>query len=302
MDFTPLQFDQVRRLFGYVRHSRPPSARSSTYRAFATVGLLNLPAFLTLRLIGAYARWKAASSFARWASSDTLTARYAGPILDWTELSDSIVQIRAKTDAVMYRDALLRRLVLTRHSLPSTWLTSAFVHEQTEHLVSNMFGLYSYAQVCARIPAMGPLQVMHITIGGAISGSLAVLAEWKLRNSSAIRAFGASSVVFSFLAVATLGRPNDSVQYGGLMTVPLWVVTAITVASQVYGVLEVDQAFARVLGVCTQQPLAKGKTAFSAHLGGAVFGALYWYFFLRPRRVRNIDAPGRVPPEEWASS
>lgn len=162
-----------------------------------------------------------------------------------------------------------------------TLITSAFSHQNFFHFLFNMMSLnaFSGVMITAAGLGLGAPHIMALTLGSAITGSLAFLYQrrkdaqqhdrrWGPYAMHAPTAFaqglGASGVVMGFAAAATGLSPFARMMIIPIpIGIPMWALTGAYVAIDYYLLSSND------------------KIGHDAHLGGAIFGAAYYLAFLR---------------------
>ncbi|KAI6992144.1 hypothetical protein KC359_g5832 [Hortaea werneckii] len=182
-----------------------------------------------------------------------------------------------------------------------TLLTSALSHQEPLHLVFNMLSLNAFATILTRIPGINPLHIILLATGSALAGSLGFLyhdsrrqqsdqggttkligrtvegphrqiargipggAQSGVETPSRSSALGASGIVLGFGAAATCLAPFTRMAVMFLpVPVPLWVLTTVYAAADTYFLDD-----------------AGSRTGHAAHLGGTVFGAVFYLVVLR---------------------
>ncbi|GAB1734800.1 hypothetical protein NU195Hw_g1928t1 [Hortaea werneckii] len=184
-----------------------------------------------------------------------------------------------------------------------TLLTSAFSHQDPVHFLFNMLSLRAFATILTRIPGLRPIHLIFLATGSALAGSLGFLYHDSHRRrqlpaqrgeggnligrtvegtnrqisrgipgAGAARgieihrsALGASGIVLGFGAAATCLAPFTRMAVMFLpVPVPLWVLTSVYAAVDTYFLDD-----------------PRSPVAHSAHLGGAVFGGVFYLVVLR---------------------
>ncbi|KAI7608613.1 hypothetical protein KC343_g12629 [Hortaea werneckii] len=176
-----------------------------------------------------------------------------------------------------------------------TLLTSAFSHQDPLHFIFNMLSLRAFATLLTRVPGVKPSHLILLATGSAIAGSLGFLYHDSHRRqptsqqkpnligrtvegadrqisrgipgAAAARgieihrsALGASGMVLGFGAAATCLAPFTRMAVMFVpVPVPLWVLTTVYAAADTYFLDD-----------------PRSPVAHSAHLGGAVFGGLFY--------------------------
>jgi len=147
---------------------------------------------------------------------------------------------------------------------PWTLLTAAFSHFDANHLLFNLIGLWVFgAPVQARY---GPRAMVVLYIAGALCASLAHLA---LSSSPML---GASGAVLALSVVFALTFPQQRLLVWFLLPMPAWLAVGGFVVLDVVGLVGPGDGIAH-----------------AAHLGGAAFGAAWWWLTQR----RAVSPEGR---------
>ncbi|KAF2481869.1 hypothetical protein BDY17DRAFT_325379 [Neohortaea acidophila] len=148
-----------------------------------------------------------------------------------------------------------------------TLVTSAFSHQGLGHFAFNMFTFNAFTSIMA-FAGVGPVALGFIVLGSGLAGSAAWLYHLHSPGSDRINryasALGASGAVMGAGAVATCLMPFAPMQMMFIpINIPLWVLTL---------------AYA---GLDAYYLNASTGVGHSAHLGGAIFGALFYAAYLR---------------------
>ncbi|KAI7153141.1 hypothetical protein KC349_g8550 [Hortaea werneckii] len=190
-----------------------------------------------------------------------------------------------------------------------TLLTSAFSHQDPLHFAFNMLSLKAFATILTRIPGIRAPHIIFLATGSALASSFAFLSHDNSRRQNKDQgstnligrtisgsnrqitrgipgarpvgverprsALGASGMVLGFGAAATCLAPFTSMSVMFLpVPVPLWVLTVVYAAVDTYFLDD-----------------ARSPVGHSAHLGGTVFGAVFYLGFLR--RFGGVLGRGR---------
>ena len=161
-----------------------------------------------------------------------------------------------------------------------TLLTSAFAHQNFVHFLFNMFAFNAFGSILAFVPGVGAWHVISLCLGSAITGSFAFLYTHGLTEPPTnnkfpnaiigtgqvqFSALGASGMVMGAGLVATCLMPRAPIS---LMlppiTLPLWALMGIYMGIDLYYLGDVQS-----------------KIGHDAHIGGALYGALYYFGNLR---------------------
>jgi membrane associated rhomboid family serine protease len=188
-----------------------------------------------------------------------------------------------------FKDVKLQKLLMDNATLSWanarakrywTLVTSAFSHKDFMHILFNMVSFEAFASVLcfAGGVGVGPAHVVYLTLGSAVAGAAAWLYQkqpqgrdkrWGLWGEHGLAAtrhvgLGFSGVVMGFSAVATCLAPMLRTRFFIIpISMPMWVLTSAYFAWDLF-YLNSDDRVGR-----------------SAHLGGAVFGVVYYLAALR---------------------
>jgi rhomboid family protein len=192
---------------------------------------------------------------------DSLVLR--GQVCKWLLLINVLVfvlQLASRNDnSVTLALALVPERVLSGE----IWrlLTYAFLHDPNTwaHIVFNMWALWLYGDYVENI--YGPKEFLAFYLTSAIVGGLAFTAQayvgWNLTPDSIC--LGASGAVMAVMILCACHFPHLTILLFFIVPVPIWIVAGMYVIQNTFGL---------VGG-------ARG-VAFSVHLGGALFAALYY--------------------------
>jgi membrane associated rhomboid family serine protease len=138
-----------------------------------------------------------------------------------------------------------------------TLLTTTLSHTDPTHLLFNLLGLWVFGTPVERV--LGPLRFAALYVTGGLAGSIGFVA-WCVATGSPNAALGASGAVMAIAVVYAMWFPNRTLMINFLIPVPAWLAVLLFIAMDVYGMFG---------GGAMGQPVA-----YSAHLGGAVLGAM----------------------------
>lgn len=149
-----------------------------------------------------------------------------------------------------------------------TLLTSEFSHSDPQHLLFNMIALWVFGSAVHQV--VKDVLFIHLYVVGAVLASLAHVA-YGAALGSAVPALGASGAVMGIAVVYACLFPRNKLLIMFFLPAPAWLAVAGFIALDLFGVLS---------------PVSDG-VAHMAHLGGAAYGAAFYYFWLRKRVVRG---------------
>lgn len=154
-----------------------------------------------------------------------------------------------------------------------TLISSVFSHNMHIHLFMNMFVLYSFGQVMEEV--MGTKRFLFLYLMAGLGGSIAhCMTSSYLIHNPALPALGASGAVSGILVAFSLLFPKHLVFILGLIPLPAFMAMILFVGSDLWGLISQTQGAGLPIG-------------HGAHLGGALVGVIYFYFFLRPK-IRKL--------------
>lgn len=154
-----------------------------------------------------------------------------------------------------------------------TLITSVFSHNMFLHIFLNMYVLYSFGPVLERGLGSRSFLKFYLTAGIISSLSHAAASTWIL-DQPELPALGASGSISGLILMFSLVFPREKILLLGLIPIPAIWGALVFVGLDVWGLIK--QAGGHGL------PIGHG-----AHLGGALTGALYYFFFLRSRLRRG---------------
>lgn len=196
---------------------------------------------------------------------------------------------RAKQEQFMYENWTCS-LTNLKEGRWWTLVTPAFSHASGFHFGMSMFGLVQAYRILRFIGVSAP-RVVGLGLGSAVAANVAFLLDQatrpqQLRESAG---FGASGMIYGLFTGAMLAVPKIP------MGIPLVPVT-FSLRSMVLTATAMDAVlwiWERVQNSRRPHPLfgSKNSIAYSAHLGGAAFGAVFYALALR--RYRGFLVPHR---------
>jgi membrane associated rhomboid family serine protease len=137
-------------------------------------------------------------------------------------------------------------------------VTYAFLHAGLSHILFNMLYLWFFGPEVEA--ALGKRGFLRLYLGGAIFGGLLQWSWWLFRGEPTT-VVGASGAVYTIMAFYALRWPHRQILLMFVIPIPIWLLMVGKVGSDI---------------VDFMNPRYAGDTAVVVHLGGAVFGLL-WY-------------------------
>ncbi|KAK2989335.1 hypothetical protein RJ640_015046 [Escallonia rubra] len=157
-----------------------------------------------------------------------------------------------------------------------TIITSAFSHNETGHLLSNMIGLYFFGKHLGQ--AFGPAFLLKLYLSGAVAGSAFYLVHkayvassskgkglWSI-DPSRTPGLGASGAVNAIMLLDIFLFPKNTIYLEFIVPVPAFLVGLFIIGHDMWRVSQGDT-----------------KVSGAAHLGGAVVAAVAWAGIRRGR-------------------
>ncbi|WOL02567.1 RHOMBOID-like protein 12, mitochondrial isoform X1 [Canna indica] len=148
-----------------------------------------------------------------------------------------------------------------------TLITSSFSHSDTDHLITNMIGLYFFGSSIANL--FGPNFLLKLYLAGALGGSVFYLLHkafmvpstkgYRGWDESRIPALGASAAVNAIILLNVFLFPKNIYYINFVIPVPAALMGAFLIGTDLWRIKK-----------------GEGHIAGSAHLGGAVVAALVW--------------------------
>lgn len=155
-----------------------------------------------------------------------------------------------------------------------TLLTSVFSHNMFLHIFINMFVLQNFGTVVERLLGSWRFLKFYVIAGIFSSFCHAFVSAWLLGEPS-LPALGASGAISALILVFALVYKKEKVYIFGLLPLPALMGAIAFIGLDLWGL--VAQAEGGGL------PIGHG-----AHLGGALAGFIYYFFFLR-KKLRYVS-------------
>jgi membrane associated rhomboid family serine protease len=164
-----------------------------------------------------------------------------------------------------------------------TVVTSVFSHNLLFHLFINMYFFYGFGRSIET--SIGSRRFFNLYMLSGIAGSFGhCLVSGILLKQTQLSALGASGAISGVLVFFSFMFPREKVYLLGLIPMPAFVGMLLFVGLDLFGLMAQTQG--------SQLPIGYG-----AHLGGALFGAVYFFHqkkrgLLRgPRGFYYLHAP-----------
>lgn len=148
-----------------------------------------------------------------------------------------------------------------------TLLTSGFSHYGFEHLLFNMYALWLFGRPVALI--IGSRAFAHLYVAGAIVASIGHVA-YNIVSGDPTPALGASGAVMAISTVFALMFPKVRLLLFFLIPLPAIAAVALFALIDVMGMVS-----------------GGSSIAHAAHLGGLLYGLVYYVLDIRPKLRRR---------------
>ncbi|CAM2069481.1 Rhomboid family intramembrane serine protease [Sulfidibacter corallicola] len=153
-----------------------------------------------------------------------------------------------------------------------TVLTSVFSHNMAFHLLFNMMVLLSFGSWLERFLGKGRFLILYLG-AGMFSSLMHCVTTWLLIARGDVPALGASGALAALLLVFAAIWPREKIVLFGLIPLPAAVGVGAFVVLDLWGLFAQSQGGGLPIG-------------HGAHLGGTLFGAVYYFTRIRPRLKR----------------
>lgn len=237
------------------------------------------------------------------------TSHYATRALTWAAISTNVyiftkwnvflppkeISREGKADSnsraliaaqLLHQRYMYDNYTLSRHNLDEgrwyTLITSAFSHKVASHLAVNMFMLHQASQIATLAVGLGPLRLSTLALGSALGGSMGGLYDSTQRIRAGepdIPGLGASGMVQGMLVATMLAVPRLPVH---LFFIPVSMgyrtIVCGFLAWDMYSLYQEKTSGNHEMG------WMGAYVAYASHLGGAAFGAAFYFVAMRRGR------------------
>jgi membrane associated rhomboid family serine protease len=168
-------------------------------------------------------------------------------------------------------DAIFHRFEIWR------LLSSAFLHDSRNlfHIVWNMLFLWMIGRELEQ--QLGSREFTCMYLAACLFSMLGWAAVDILRPGRG-PAIGASGAVMAVVTLFTLYYPRRELLLFFILPVPMWVALIVFLGQDLLGLLQVVQGGSS----------SSLRVAFMAHISGAIYGLLYWFFGIRWSRLLSF--------------
>lgn len=153
-------------------------------------------------------------------------------------------------------------------------LTATFLHGDPWHILFNMLFLWMVGKEMESF--YGTRDFSALYVASAIFSTLFwAIADTFTAHAGLIPMVGASGAVMAVVVLYTLYYPRREVLFMFIIPVEMWILLVVYLGWNLLGFLSPNQ-------------IGDGRTAYSAHIGGAIFGYLYKAGDLRLSRLESM--------------
>ncbi len=153
--------------------------------------------------------------------------------------------------------------VIKRPWLFFEFLTYGFLHDPNDikHIVFNMLGLWFFGRAIEQ--RYGRTEFLAFYLAAIVFAGVSWCAAQWLMYGTGLHSgmLGASGGLSAILILFALNFPKQMIYIWGILPVPAWALALFVVGSDMMGALD-----------------RSGNVAYTAHLGGALFGFLYYRY------------------------
>jgi len=165
------------------------------------------------------------------------------------------------------------------------FLTYGFLHTPNDfkHIVFNMLGLWFFGRAIEQHYGRREYLSFYL-VAIVFAGVTWCTAQWLMFGTQVhVGMLGASGGLSAILILFALNFPKQMIYIWGILPVPAWAFALFFVGSDVMGALD-----------------RSGNVAYTAHLGGALFGFLYFRFGWKTSHwlPSNFSLPRSIRPSK----
>ncbi|KAI3390605.1 hypothetical protein diail_9095 [Diaporthe ilicicola] len=161
-----------------------------------------------------------------------------------------------------------------------TLVTSAFSHYNMTHLGLNMLVLHTTASLgFSGAIGLGPVRMTALALGSAVFGSLGSLYDYQKSAEAGLQeshGLGASGMVEGIMMATMLAQPRWPMMIFPIpVEIPYWGIVAAFVGYDMYRLYQEKTSGQK------HRNWMGSYTGYAAHLGGAMFGAAFYFLAVR---------------------
>jgi membrane associated rhomboid family serine protease len=148
-----------------------------------------------------------------------------------------------------------------------TLITSVFSHNMFFHIFINMYAFFGFGAVLENVLGSKRFLRFYLAAGMFASSSHVFVSAFLIQDPS-LAALGASGAVSGVILLFSLMFPQERILLLGFIPIPALFASIVIVGLDVWGLIEQTRGGALPIG-------------HGAHLGGAVYGFIYYYFSVK---------------------
>ena len=185
-----------------------------------------------------------------------------------------IINVVAFVVTLLSRDigrTVLEWLAIVPGTLSRPWmwyrfLTYGFLHSPINvmHVAFNMFGLFIFGRIIER--RLGRTEFLAFYLAAVVVSGILGAALSVLLGQGGAAVIGASGAVVALAILFAFFYPNQTILVMFILPMPAWVAAIAFVAIDLFG----------AINAATGANLISTRTAYTVHLAGAAFGAVYY--------------------------
>lgn len=154
-----------------------------------------------------------------------------------------------------------------------TLITSVFSHNMFFHIFINMYAFFGFGAVLENV--LGPRKFLRFYLIAGVFASLChITVSTYLMNEPGLNALGASGAVSGVILLFSLMFPQEKILLLGIIPIPALFASVMIVGLDVWGLIEQTRGGTLPIG-------------HGAHLGGAIYGLLYYYIGVKRSKSRT---------------
>ena len=148
-------------------------------------------------------------------------------------------------------------------------ITSVFSHNMFFHILVNMYAFYGFGMILENVLGKKRFLSFYL-IAGVVSSLAHCIVSYFLMNEPGLPALGASGAVSGTIMLFSLMFPKEKILLFGLIPLPAMAAALMFVGLDVWGLIAQTNGGTLPIG-------------HGAHLGGSLFGVVYYFAVMRPK-------------------
>ena len=150
-----------------------------------------------------------------------------------------------------------------------TLVTSVFSHNMLFHILINMYVFFGFGSVLENLLGMRRFLIFYLMAGILASLGHCFVSTFFLQEA-AMPALGASGAIAGVIVLFSFVFPHEKLLLMGIIPLPAYFAAILFVGMDVYGLISQTQGSTLPIG-------------YGAHLGGALYGILYYFLSVRKK-------------------